>query len=76
MFQDLDKDQSHYLAKVMRVRDGDPVRVFNGRDGKWSLYVYLLTMKLGLADVTFLLQFRRMALSARDYRATGRHKGT
>jgi 16S rRNA (uracil1498-N3)-methyltransferase len=27
--------QAHYLANVMRLGPGDPVRVFNGRDGEW-----------------------------------------
>lgn len=32
----LDKDQSHYLANVMRAKVGDPVAVFNGKDGEWA----------------------------------------
>jgi 16S rRNA (uracil1498-N3)-methyltransferase len=28
-------DQDHYLVKVMRLRAGDTVRVFNGRDGEF-----------------------------------------
>ena len=31
----LDKDQSHYLANVMRCRDGESIALFNGRDGEW-----------------------------------------
>lgn len=31
----LDKDQSHYLANVMRVKAGEDVALFNGRDGEW-----------------------------------------
>lgn len=31
----LGKDQSHYLANVMRARPGDDVLVFNGRHGEW-----------------------------------------
>jgi 16S rRNA (uracil1498-N3)-methyltransferase len=27
--------QAHYLARVMRLRAGDAIRVFNGRDGEW-----------------------------------------
>ncbi len=30
-----DRDQSHYLANVMRARIGDRVALFNGRDGEW-----------------------------------------
>jgi len=32
----LDADQAHYLMNVMRRNDGDPVIVFNGRDGEWQ----------------------------------------
>jgi 16S rRNA (uracil1498-N3)-methyltransferase len=28
-------DQSHYLKNVMRLKPGDGVRLFNGRDGEW-----------------------------------------
>lgn len=27
--------QGHYLTGVMRLKPGDPVRLFNGRDGEW-----------------------------------------
>jgi len=30
-----DKGQCHYLHHVMRLREGDRVRLFNGRDGEW-----------------------------------------
>lgn len=30
----LDGDQAHYLTRVLRLGVGDPVRVFNGRDGE------------------------------------------
>jgi len=32
----LGRDQSHYLVRVMRRGVGDPVRLFNGRDGDWT----------------------------------------
>jgi 16S rRNA (uracil1498-N3)-methyltransferase len=32
----LDGDQAHYLTRVMRLEAGDPVRVFNGRDGEFA----------------------------------------
>jgi 16S rRNA (uracil1498-N3)-methyltransferase len=32
----LDGDQAHYLTRVLRLGAGDPVRVFNGRDGEWD----------------------------------------
>jgi 16S rRNA (uracil1498-N3)-methyltransferase len=31
----LDKPQSHYLKDVLRLKPGDSVLVFNGRDGEW-----------------------------------------
>lgn len=31
----LDAEQSHYLLTVMRGKPGDPVHLFNGRDGEW-----------------------------------------
>lgn len=32
----LDRDQSHYLANVMRKKQGDMVSLFNGKDGEWQ----------------------------------------
>jgi 16S rRNA (uracil1498-N3)-methyltransferase len=32
----IDGDQAHYLTRVMRLGAGDPVRVFNGRDGEFD----------------------------------------
>ncbi|MBN34422.1 MAG: 16S rRNA (uracil(1498)-N(3))-methyltransferase [Rhodospirillaceae bacterium] len=31
----LTDNQSHYLARVLRLKQGDGVRLFNGRDGEW-----------------------------------------
>lgn len=31
----LDRDQAHYLFGVMRLTEGAPVALFNGRDGEW-----------------------------------------
>ncbi|MHA1547649.1 MAG: 16S rRNA (uracil(1498)-N(3))-methyltransferase [Alphaproteobacteria bacterium] len=31
----LEREQVHYLVKAMRLREGDDVFVFNGRDGEW-----------------------------------------
>lgn len=33
---DLDRDQANYLLNVLRMPDGAPVLVFNGRDGEWQ----------------------------------------
>jgi 16S rRNA (uracil1498-N3)-methyltransferase len=35
----LDRDQTHYLVNVLRRKNGDPVLVFNGRDGEWRARV-------------------------------------
>jgi 16S rRNA (uracil1498-N3)-methyltransferase len=31
----LDRNQANYLLNVLRLRQGDPVLVFNGREGEW-----------------------------------------
>jgi 16S rRNA (uracil1498-N3)-methyltransferase len=31
----LDRQQSHYLNHVLRMKQGDPVHLFNGRHGEW-----------------------------------------
>src|SRR6202021_1329208 len=31
----LERDQSNYLGKVLRLKAGDSILVFNGRDGEW-----------------------------------------
>ena len=35
----LDRDQSNYLGNVLRLKSGDAVLVFNGRDGEWQATV-------------------------------------
>jgi 16S rRNA (uracil1498-N3)-methyltransferase len=35
----LDRDQAHYLFGVMRMAVGDPVLLFNGKDGEWRCVV-------------------------------------
>lgn len=37
--------QAHYLGHVMRVKAGDALAVFNGRDGEWSARVAELSKK-------------------------------
>jgi 16S rRNA (uracil1498-N3)-methyltransferase len=32
----LERDQSNYLGNVLRLAAGDPILVFNGRDGEWQ----------------------------------------
>jgi 16S rRNA (uracil1498-N3)-methyltransferase len=40
--------QAHYLTKVMRLRGGDRVLVFNGRDGEWSAMLETAKRAAGL----------------------------
>lgn len=37
----LSRDQTHYLANVLRLADGAPVLAFNGRDGEWRTALVL-----------------------------------
>ncbi|CAA7627356.1 16S rRNA (uracil(1498)-N(3))-methyltransferase [Magnetospirillum sp. SS-4] len=46
----LDRDQTHYLASVMRAETGESVLLFNGRDGEWSARIASLA-KSGAALV-------------------------
>jgi 16S rRNA (uracil1498-N3)-methyltransferase len=41
----LSLEQGHYLANVLRLKAGDAVAVFNGRDGEWLAYVTGITKK-------------------------------
>jgi 16S rRNA (uracil1498-N3)-methyltransferase len=36
---ELDRAQGHYLTGVLRLRPGDRVLVFNGRDGEWTAFI-------------------------------------
>ena len=42
---ELNGDQANYLRAVLRLRDGDRVLAFNGRDGEWSCAVELTSRK-------------------------------
>jgi len=44
----LGKDDTHYLVTVMRRAAGDPVRVFNARDGEWRAEVAEASRKAAL----------------------------
>ena len=37
--------QTHYLLHVMRARDGDTVRLFNGKDGEWRARISDVTRR-------------------------------
>jgi 16S rRNA (uracil1498-N3)-methyltransferase len=36
----LDRNQGNYLGNVLRLTAGDPVLVFNGRDGEWQAAIF------------------------------------
>ena len=52
----LDDEQSNYLLRVLRLEDGAPVRLFNGRDGEWTAAVKKVSGKR--AEVTPTGQIR------------------
>lgn len=41
----LAQDQAHYLRDVMRLKPGDPVRLFNAEDGEYLAYLGAVTRK-------------------------------
>jgi len=41
----LDRDQTHYLANVMRVKLGSIIALFNGRDGEWLAEITAVSKK-------------------------------
>ena len=41
----LPREQAHYLTGVLRLGPGDPVSVFNGRDGEWLSYLTEVSKK-------------------------------
>ncbi|SNR41839.1 16S rRNA (uracil(1498)-N(3))-methyltransferase [Paracoccus sediminis] len=47
----LNGPQAHYLSGVMRLGPGDPVEVFNGREGAWSARIADVTRRGGALDV-------------------------
>jgi len=38
-------DQFHYLANVLRMEEGAPILLFNGRDGEWMGWISYPTRK-------------------------------
>lgn len=52
----LGKPQAHYLATVLRLKSGDAVALFNGRDGEW--HGALATLDRKGAAVRLQTQFR------------------
>lgn len=48
----LDKDQTHYLANVLRMGPGAHVLLFNGRDGEWAAEISEISRKSAHLIVT------------------------
>ncbi|MCK9914545.1 16S rRNA (uracil(1498)-N(3))-methyltransferase [Microbacteriaceae bacterium K1510] len=40
------REQANYLGNVLRLKDGDPVLLFNGRDGEWGARLTLAGKRL------------------------------
>lgn len=47
----LDQGRAHYLFMVLRTAVGDPVAVFNGRDGEWTAEITEARKKSGVLTV-------------------------
>lgn len=41
----LSKDHTHYLQNVLRMSEGDSLKLFNGRDGEWRADISALTKR-------------------------------
>lgn len=52
----LGEEQAHYLRHVMRVAEGKPVKLFNGRDGEWSAVVDAYGKRAAYLSVQALLR--------------------
>lgn len=48
----LEGGQAHYLKNVLRKNPGDPLRLFNGRDGEWVGEIQTLSKKAVTAKLT------------------------
>lgn len=53
---DIPREQTHYLGNVLRKSAGDPVRVFNGRDGEWRAEIEKIDKKGGRLTLIELLR--------------------
>lgn len=47
----LEAAQAHYLSGVMRLRSGEVISVFNGRDGEWSARIIQASKRGGSLDI-------------------------
>ena len=48
---ELPKEQRHYLLNVLRKKNGDALRVFNGQDGEWRAKILETSKKLTRIEV-------------------------
>jgi 16S rRNA (uracil1498-N3)-methyltransferase len=48
---DIEREQAHYLANVLRMREGAELLVFNGRDGEWLATIAAFSKKAARLDV-------------------------
>ncbi|MGF1474895.1 MAG: 16S rRNA (uracil(1498)-N(3))-methyltransferase [Geminicoccaceae bacterium] len=48
---ELDQRRSHYVVNVMRSRKGDPLRLFNGRQGEWLAKMVALDRRQAIFQV-------------------------
>ena len=53
----LDRGQTNYLINVLRRKTGDPVLVFNGRDGEWRARVDMVSRKGAALTVMYRLSW-------------------
>ena len=51
MINKLNKDQSHYLSKVMRVKENDVFSLFN-KDGEWQAKILGITKGIVIFETT------------------------
>lgn len=51
-----DRGQAHYLAHVLRLAPGDPVALFNGRDGEWLAHIDSIGKKSAILAVDYQLR--------------------
>lgn len=47
----LTSDQANYLFRVLRLKKGDDVRVFNGRDGEWTARIKEVMRSAGFLEL-------------------------
>lgn len=45
----LEDTQAHYLMHVLRLREGEEIALFNGRDGEWRGNLYFLKKQAGVS---------------------------